>query len=171
MLFTLLHSPHSNGIDVSKSRTSERLRASCLEFACQLAALDFYSAQVVLKALLAQHAPAPDIEMADAEGYTGGSEMPQLLSQTLANIPLSQSRQVASAHSAQLLPYYGFASQLLYGSLNGHSHDPSFVSEALRLAVLLAIETAVLVEAHQKFACLLHQAWYAKSLSDTVNSV
>lgn len=75
-------------------------------------------------------------------GCTASTESPRLLTpHTLAKLPLSPSRLLAKVHSSQLVPYYVFASQLLYGSLNAHSHDKSVV-EQVEVATALTITSS-----------------------------
>lgn len=68
MLFALLHSLRPVASDEPGSQITERLRASCLDLACQLAELDLRCSHLILTSLLNQHTQPSDVEIMDSEG-------------------------------------------------------------------------------------------------------
>ena len=141
---------------VQLQQLADRVRSECYSCSNMLAALDPTSAHLILSALLNRHAPPSQPD--GTEGAPEADDGAQMSTFTLARLSSSQARQTAKLHAPQLLPYYIFSSTLLYTSLNAHQMEPTVVGNATRLAIVLAAETAVLPEAHVKFAKLLLQA-------------
>ena len=78
--------------------------------------------------------------------------------QTLAALPPDIAGAVSQLRGADLVPYYDFASNLLYSSLNSHVADAECVSMAMRLALKLLAESAPLPTACERFTRLVKQA-------------